>query len=400
MRNKILYILIGIILALGITVSAAPTQQFFQDIFPQTTNTYVSGSSTRQWLRVSTQNASTTNLTATNAWITTQNIGSLTIDSLAVSPFIVGGTASSTIYGDGQTSVFGGGLTVNGVLTSTSSVNLATVGGNVGIATTTSLSTTGYGLNISTSTNIFGKLTVGTGTLDLFSGNIINNSGQFNIVNQANSNLTFYTNNAERMRINNSGNVGIGTASPDERLVVSGTGVIRFKVKSTDSIAAFRLDGTNDTTAFDIARNGSNQWGIGIQGSSNGDLRFWDAPAGDKIRFTVLQTSGNVGIGYTSPTVLLDVNGAARFSGVLTATSSVNLATVGGNVGIGTTTPNSKLTVSGNAFITNPNATTSIEIGQARQTKGSCLVMYDVVGDIQYVRIIGGAFSITTDSCK
>ncbi len=164
MKNTITYIalLLGIGLSIGFIASGAPTQIFQKDIFPLETNTYVLGSSTRQFLRISTQNASTTNLTATNAWITTENIGSLTIDSLAVSPFLVGGTASSTIYGDGQTSIFGGGLTVNGIMTATSSVNLATIGGSVGIATTTSLSTTGYGLNISTSTNIFGKLTVGS----------------------------------------------------------------------------------------------------------------------------------------------------------------------------------------------------------------------------------------------
>ena len=43
-----------------------------------------------------------------------------------------------------------------------------------------------------------------------------------NTSDYANSAIIFKTNNAERMRIDSSGNVGIGTASPDQKLVVSG----------------------------------------------------------------------------------------------------------------------------------------------------------------------------------
>src|SRR3990167_459906 len=46
------------------------------------------------------------------------------------------------------------------------------------------------------------------------------------------------------------------------------------------------------------------------------------------------------------------------------------------------------------------NATTSFEIGQSGQNKGTCLVMYDVVGAVQYLRIQGGNLIIDTNSCK
>lgn len=41
-------------------------------------------------------------------------------------------------------------------------------------------------------------------------------------INKENTNTIFFTNNSERMRINNTGYVGIGASSPDERLHVSG----------------------------------------------------------------------------------------------------------------------------------------------------------------------------------
>ena len=43
-------------------------------------------------------------------------------------------------------------------------------------------------------------------------------TGNFNIKGQEGSNVTFSTSNSERMRINSSGNVGIGTTSPQYQL--------------------------------------------------------------------------------------------------------------------------------------------------------------------------------------
>jgi hypothetical protein len=69
------------------------------------------------------------------------------------------------------------------------------------------------------------KMNIDTGELRLTSGN--NTYGGFE---------TFYTNGSERMRIDPSGNVGIGTTSPDYRLVLNGTGDTRLGIRVGDTL--------------------------------------------------------------------------------------------------------------------------------------------------------------------
>ena len=74
-----------------------------------------------------------------------------------------------------------------------------------------------------------------------FSGNSgDNDSGMFS---SADGQLEFYGNSAERMRLSSAGNLGIGTASPGQRLEVSGTGLA-----TTDFRAPIFYDSNN--TAF------------------------------------------------------------------------------------------------------------------------------------------------------
>lgn len=67
-----------------------------------------------------------------------------------------------------------------------------------------------------------------------------------------------------------------------------------------------------------------------------------------------------------------------------------------GNVGIGVTNPTSEFQVASSTS----NATSTIEIGKSGQNKGSCLVMYDVTGTVQYVTIQGGALVVSATSCR
>ncbi|MDP6584789.1 MAG: hypothetical protein QF535_09040, partial [Anaerolineales bacterium] len=101
--------------------------------------------------------------------------------------------------------------------------------------------------------------------------------------------LAFYVgnDNDEKMRIISSGNVGIGTTSPDELLDVE-DGNIRLKSDNDGNTGVLRI--------YDSTPTESGQ----IYGAS-GDLKIW---SGADVLFTQV---GNVGIGTTSPQRKIDI---------------------------------------------------------------------------------------------
>lgn len=102
---------------------------------------------------------------------------------------------------------------------------------------------------------------------------------------------------SEVMRITNGGNVGIGTSSPASKLSVSSassvqmqatTGTVDFRIQSIDANAA-AYSGTVSNHAYAFTTNNS-----------------------ERAR---IDSSGNVGIGTSSPGSALDVKGTLRLSG-------------------------------------------------------------------------------------
>ena len=108
--------------------------------------------------------------------------------------------------------------------------------------------------------------------------------------------LVFNTNATERLRINSSGNVGIGTSSPGYALDVQ-SGDIRIK-RSASNDAALYLG------------NSSNNY---IYGNSDLNLIALATNGSEKLR---INSSGSVGIGTSSPAQLFHVNQstAAQFA--------------------------------------------------------------------------------------
>lgn len=163
-------------------------------------------------------------------------------------------------------------------------------------------------------------------------------SGRAYIYNVTNSPMTFHTNNTEQLRINQSGNVGIGTTNPTSRLMVV-----------DDSQAALRI------ASFNGQPIGNNSWNSGdvfgqIQFGGVGNMGgFQQYPAS-----IVALADSNI---TTGGSVNQDVSGRLEFrtfpsTSGLTSDQAIPVTRMtiknNGNVGIGTTNPLTRLWIKKN----------------------------------------------------
>jgi hypothetical protein len=101
------------------------------------------------------------------------------------------------------------------------------------------------------------------------------------------------------------GNVGIGVTWPQYKLDIETSGMNGFRLKSTTSAITFALDGANAASIVQFVNNGELQWNLG--NLTNNDFYIFEV--GNAQRLTIQNVSGFVGIGTSTPTAKLDVNG-------------------------------------------------------------------------------------------
>ena len=135
------------------------------------------------------------------------------------------------------------------------------------------------------------------------------------------STITATTNNSERMRIDNSGNVGIGLINPTEKLEVYGGA---FKVTGSNAAGVRLSDG--------FTENGGEINLLNTTGAVRGLIDYVDADNDGEgpMRFLNLSSTGNMEIGTNGAEVRFRLGGSegVRFSAL-------------GNVGIGASNPDS-----------------------------------------------------------
>ncbi|MBI4135086.1 MAG: hypothetical protein HY471_03210 [Candidatus Sungbacteria bacterium] len=208
----------------------------------------------------------------------------------------IGTTSPATALSVQGNALISGNLTVANITATGTALTLS------GLPVNSLLTTNASGVLTATSTPTFGNFnatsTVATSTLS--TGGLAIGTSQF-VVQQ------------------NSGNVGIGTAAPTEKLTVAGHLV---------------LSGTNSLLSLDATQR------VYIRNNPTDSLQFVTPLAGTAMQIT---SSGNVGIGTTTPNWLLQVNGTRPSFALSDSSAGANLkhwlfSSMGGNLYVGTST--------------------------------------------------------------
>jgi len=215
-----------------------------------------------------------------------------------------------------------------------------------------------------------------------FTDGVANNS----YIGMVSGRLYFDTAGSERMSIDSAGNVAIGVVTPTSPLQVIG-GVIKSGLVNSANTA--NIGGLTMYASTDAA--GRRNWAIRPESTAQGTLGIWVSSANNTeplsgTQVVSVNSSGNLGIGTTSPGARLDITSpaafTARFSGpantyidvtdgtgtfraqvisgeptlsavgaypikFITNSSERVRITSAGNVGVGTAAPVNKLQVAG-----------------------------------------------------
>ena len=243
-------------------------------------------------------------------------------------------------------------------LTGTASIN---INGTVGATT----ATTGK----FTTLEATGVTTVQAGTVSLPA---ITTTGDTNtgIFFPAADTIAFTEGGAEAMRIDSSGNLGVGGTAP--------AGVRIYSAGSNIPFEALNSGGTNQ---FDIVYSTAQIVAFETYHASGSNFIFKTTPSGgaatERMR---IDSSGNVGIGTTSPNVKLDVIGSIEASPAATQDGIIIAGRAGGTSSYAATLTPTTLTAS--RTITIPDSTTTMVGTDTTQTLTNKTLTAPVISSI------------------
>jgi len=175
--------------------------------------------------------------------------------------------------------------------------NLAIYGGLVGGTTNAQLSFFGKSVSNTSQTYEIARIS-GASFSSAYS---LAGGLQFMIAENNGSNVLTLS---ERMRIDSSGNVGIGTTNPQQKLHIAGTGDVTGRIQST----------SGNSATLHLLSSGVYGWYM----TGDTSLRLI-MDVTERLR---LDSSGNVGIGTTSPASKLHISGASGTASEIRITST------------------------------------------------------------------------------
>jgi hypothetical protein len=344
----------------GLTISGGATTTGYLKVLSTATSSFAGGLQTTA-LNVTSTTASSTFANGLN---------------LSGGCYAIGGTCLTTgslgLTGTtGQLAYFSGTNTAVG----TSTIFIES-GGNVGIGTTTpvakfevlssSADIAKFSSSIGNSGGVQGVAGIG---LDYFSGSqnpAVLIQAEENTVSTYLSNLTFSLRASaadvaptERMRIMNSGNVGIGTTSPFAKLHVASTAsgataassnADEFVIEGAGVTGMTILAGTASDASLFFGDSGSASIGRIVYDNNVNDLSLWT----NATERMTIDASGSVGIGTSTPWANLSVHSTAGTPQFVIGSSTATqfIVDASGNVGVGIASPAAKLHVSDATNIT------------------------------------------------
>ncbi|MBN2542096.1 tail fiber domain-containing protein [bacterium] len=209
--------------------------------------------------------------------------------------------------------------------------------------------------------------------------------------------------------INDQGNVGIGTLNPTRKLHVVSDSVVAIYGFSTNFHAIDGVSSGVSCAGVLGATASSSSWGVygyddsggiavrGLSNSASGTAGYFTATEGG---YGLIVNQGNVGIGETTPSQKLDVNGNAHISGNLTVdgtypidndwtiTGSNLYSAVPGKVGIGNSYPSRFYTDFNDLVVGNGSGRHGITIYSDSLARGMLAFADDTIGTSAFSGLI------------